>query len=97
MFSRFLIAVDIPQQFSSWEEAVVVYYKGPLIVHELRKMLGNEVWIRFVKRFYSLYKNKYANYDDFVRTLSVFDKNGTVVTALNHYLMTKGFQEIKEN
>lgn len=87
---------EIPQQFSTWEEAVVVYYKGPLIVHELRKMLGDENWQAFIKQFYSLFKNKYATYNDFIKTLSFYDKDGNITRALNNYLNTKGFKEIKE-
>jgi hypothetical protein len=83
---------DIPQQFTTWEEAVIVYYKGPLIVHELRKLMGNENWEIFIKQFYSMNKNKYATYDDFIKTLSVFDKNGIVANSLYQYINTKGFK-----
>ena len=85
---------EVPQQFSTWEEAVVVYYKGPLIVHELRKMLGDENWESFIKTFYSLYKDKYATYDDFIQTLSVYDQKGFITKSLNNYLSTKGFKEL---
>ena len=89
--------LEIPQQFTTWEEAVVVYYKGPLIVHELRKMLGDENWDAFIKQFYSSYKNKYATYGDFIKTLSLYDKSGKITNTLNNYLITKGFQETKRN
>lgn len=87
---------EIPQQYSSWEEAVVIYYKGPLIVHELRKMLGDENWVGFIKRFYFDFRNKYATIDDFYKTLSVFDTDGHIVKTLDNYLKTKGFKQIEQ-
>ena len=89
------VLIEIPQQFITWEEAVVVYYKGALIVHELRKMLGDKKWEEFLKKYYSKYKNKYSTYNDFIITLSQFDKKGAITTRLNNYLKTKGFQENK--
>jgi aminopeptidase N len=86
---------EVPQQFSTWEEAVVVYYKGPLIADELRKILGDENWVSFIKTFYALYKDKYATYDDFIQTLSVYDQNGLITKTLNNYLSTKGFKELQ--
>ncbi len=82
--------MDIPQQFTSWEEAVVVYYKGPLIVHELRKMLGDKQWDALIRKFYTSYKDKFATYDDFLQILAEFDKTGNIPQTLNTYLTTKG-------
>ncbi|MEI6767003.1 MAG: M1 family aminopeptidase [Bacteroidota bacterium] len=86
---------DIPQQFTTWEEAVVVYYKGPLIIHEIRKQMGDANWQHFINRFYISYRNKYAGYNDFIKTLLVYDQNGAITETLNNYLKTKGFKEIK--
>ena len=72
----------------------IVDYKGQLIVNELRKMLGDENWESFIKTFYSLYKDKYATYDDFIQTLSVYDQKGFITKSLNNYLSTKGFKEL---
>lgn len=87
---------DIPQQFTSWEEAVVVYYKGPMIVHQLRMMLGDDKWKQFLGQYYSENKNKYSTYDDFIRVLSLYDKNGEVRKTLYQYLNSKGFREIDQ-
>ena len=89
------VLFEIPQQFTTWEEAVVVYYKGPLIVHELRKMLGDEQWRKIIKLFYTLCKDKFATYNDFLTTLARFDKNGEITKRLDNYLKTKGFNEPK--
>jgi aminopeptidase N len=90
------LILDIPQQFTTWEEAVIVYYKGPLIVHELRNMLGDEDWERFIKSFYATYKNKYATYNDFITVLSNYDKNSKITMTLTHFLNSKGLPEIKK-
>jgi hypothetical protein len=77
---------EVPQQFSSWEEAVIVYYKGPLIVNELRRMLGDEKWVAFIRKYYSMYQDQYATYDDFLKVLADFDSTGKISVSLNNYL-----------
>ncbi len=57
-------------------------------------MLGDEKWESFIITFYSLYKDNYATYDDFIQTLSVYDKEGLITKSLNNYLSTKGFKEL---
>lgn len=81
---------DIPHQFNSWEEAVIIYYKGPLIVQKLRESLGNQKWISFLRKFYSTYKDKFATYSDFEAILSLYDNDGSIRASLTKLLTTKG-------
>lgn len=55
--------------------------------------MNGGVLAAFIKQFYSLFKNKYATYNDFIKTLSFYDKDGNITRALNNYLNTKGFKE----
>ena len=65
-----------------------------MIVHELRKLLGDTNWNAFIKKFYSSFKNNYTTYDDFVKALSIYDKDESITKSLNYYLNSTGFHEI---
>jgi aminopeptidase N len=85
--------MEITQNFKNSEDAIVVYYKGPLIVNELRKALGDENWSRFIQEFYSDYKGKFATYNDFLSILSRYDPGHSITDKLNYRLTSKGLPE----
>lgn len=44
-----------------------VYFKGALVLHELRQIVGDETFFEILRRYHAQYANSTASIDDFIR------------------------------
>lgn len=51
----------------SQEYQALVYHKGAMFVHDLRKQLGDELFFQIMKVYFDKYKYKNANTEDFIK------------------------------
>ena len=71
----------------------VVYLKGPLIYHCIRKMLGEESWKNFLKSIYNDFENSFFTYEDLKIYLTKFDSTGKCTEFLDKWMTEKGLPE----
>jgi hypothetical protein len=66
------------------------YIKGPLIFLYVRKQIGNDNWISFLKTLYQKYYGTFINYDIFKAELSKYDKSGKIIKRMEEFTNMKG-------
>ena len=67
-----------------------LYIKGPLIFHYVRKQIGKDNFIKFVRTLYTKYYGQTINYAIFKSELSKFDKGGKIVKRMEEMTEMKG-------
>ncbi|OGU12819.1 MAG: hypothetical protein A2X61_11125 [Ignavibacteria bacterium GWB2_35_12] len=72
---------DIPVSMAGPSDAIQ-YFKGPLIFHYVRKQIGKENFISFIRTLYNKYFRKAIDYDIFRMELSKYDKSGKVIKRM---------------
>ena len=70
-----------------------LYLKGPLIFHKIRKIIGNENWINFLKYIYAEFKVKYFAFSDFKQSLSKFNADENTLNLLDKWISQPGMPE----
>lgn len=57
-------------EFNNWNDyGPLVYNKGAMMIHSIRNQLGDEVFFKFLRNYYSNYKFKNASTSDFIDVL----------------------------
>lgn len=54
-------------QFDTWKEySVLVYSEGAMVHHELRNKIGDDKYLKLLRRYYDIYKYRNASIRDFI-------------------------------
>jgi hypothetical protein len=85
--------MDVLSVNNSLEEAQSIYAKGPIILHQLRRCMGEANWNSFIKNLYHDFKNRLLTLDDFKIYISKYDHEGQCLKLFNNLLITKGIPE----
>ena len=56
--------------YDPWNVSATNYHWGPLVVNQIRLILGDEVFFRSLKSFLEKYRGKQAGMDEFVQTIN---------------------------
>lgn len=75
------------------ENSIIIYKKGPYIIHKIRNKIGDSNWLKFLREIYKHYNGRFFTYDDFKKTLAYYDKGGRCAWALEKYMTEKGMPE----
>ena len=57
------------EDFSEREYSIFVYAKGPLFFNVLRQKVGNEIYLKIMRTYYSEYKYNIARGDDLLAVI----------------------------
>ena len=85
--------LDVVSVNNSIEEAQCIYAKGPIILHQVRRCMGDENWIAMIKMVYTDYQGKFFALEDFRKCISKYDTNGKCLKLFNDMIITKGIPE----
>ena len=83
-----ILDIDFP---NTREKGMVLYGKGPLVISELHKQLGDDQWRALLRDIYKDFLGKILTYDQFRTYVSKHDKNGHALTLLDKLMTGKGF------
>ncbi|MEI6682269.1 MAG: hypothetical protein WCO44_06560 [Bacteroidota bacterium] len=72
---------------NSVEEAQSVYSKGPLVLHQLRRCMGDENRNGCIKRIYDDFRKKLFTLEDFKRYIARYDSRRRCLARLNELLV----------
>ncbi|MCD6087051.1 MAG: hypothetical protein J7K11_03700 [Candidatus Hydrothermae bacterium] len=75
------------------ESGIVIYKKGPYIMHKVRSKIGKENWCNFIKEIYRNYKGRFFTYDEFKKYLSIYDEDGSCTLMLEKWVTKTGMPE----
>gem|GEM_PF-3583279 len=78
---------------NSVEEAQTIYAKGPLVLHQLRRCMGDENWNGCIKRIYDDFRKKPFTLEDFKRHIALYDSEGRCLARFNELLVSNGIDE----
>lgn len=85
-----ILDVDFPD---TKEKSRVIYGKGPLVIDQVRRQIGDQNWERFIQDIYKDFKGKILTYDDFLNYLSKYDRKGAALLKLKKMVSEKGLPE----
>ncbi len=85
--------MDVSSVNNSIEEAQCIYAKGPIVLHLLRKCMGNDHWNTMIKKIYKDFQNRFFTLDDFKNYISKYDHEGHCLRVFNTFLIIKGIPE----
>lgn len=85
--------LDVGSVNNSPEEAQCIYAKGPIVLHQVRRCMGEANWNSFIKKVYHDFKNRLLTLDDFKKHISKYDHEGQCLRLFNTLLITKGIPE----
>jgi hypothetical protein len=85
--------MDVFSVNNSLEEAQSIYAKGPIVLHQLRRCMGDNNWKAMIKKIYKNFQTKKFTLDDFKKYISKFDHEGKCLKLLNNLLIAKGIPE----
>lgn len=85
--------LDVNSVNSSTEEAQCIYAKGPMILHQLRKCIGDKDWNDLIKRIYNDFQNRFFTLQDLKIYISNYDNSGNCLKSFNDFLISKGIPE----
>ena len=85
--------MDVSSVNNSIEEAQCIYAKGPIVLHQLRKCMGNDNWNTMIKKIYKDFQNRFFTLDDFKIYISKYDYEGRCLRLFNTFLIIKGIPE----
>lgn len=84
---------DVNSVSNSTEEAQCIYAKGPMILHQLRKCIGDKDWNDLMKRIYNDFQNRIFTLQDLKIYISKYDNDGNCLKSFNDFLTSKGIPE----
>ena len=82
--------LDVVSVNNSTEEAQSIYAKGPILLHQLRRCMGDESWNAMIKRIYEKFQNRKFTLEDFKNCISKYPNDGQCLKLLNNLLISKG-------
>ncbi len=82
-----IIDVDFP---NTKEKGILIYAKGVLVLHELKKQMGEPNWTDMLKYLHENYYGKIILMDDFIDCINKFDTTGECSEYLTKMLGEKG-------
>jgi hypothetical protein len=82
-----IIEVDF---LNTKEKGAVIYGKGPYILDKVRREIGDENWNKLVRDVYKDFKGKILYYEDFIKYLSRYDRDGKCVSKFEKMLSETG-------
>jgi hypothetical protein len=85
-----VIDIDSP---NTREKGLVLYGKGPFILSMIEKEIGKEKWLSFLKDLYQTFRGKILTYNEFIKSLSMYDEKESAVKLLNRLTTQKGMPE----
>lgn len=85
--------LDVVSVNNSIEEAQCIYAKGPIVLHQVRKCMGDENWNTMIKGIYIRFKNRRFTLEDFKNCVSKYQNDGQCLNLLNNLLISKGIPE----
>ena len=85
--------LDVGTVNNSLEEAQCIYAKGPLVLHQVRKCMGDENWNAMIKGIFKSFKNKNFTLEDFKNCISKNPNDRQCLNLLNNLLISKGIPE----
>lgn len=85
-----ILDVDVP---NTREKGLILYGKGPLVIHKLRGKMGDERWKVLLQDLYREFRGKILTYDEFRHYLSRGDKDGSSLTLLDRLMTQTGIPE----
>ena len=85
--------LDVVSVNNSIEEAQCIYAKGPIVLHQVRKCMGDENWNAMIKGIFKSFKNKNFTLEDFKNCISKYQNDGQCLNLLNDLLISKGIPE----
>jgi hypothetical protein len=85
--------LDVDSVNNSIEEAQTIYAKGPLILHQIRRCMGDENWNAMIKGIYEKFKNRKFTLEDLKNCISKYQNEGQCLNLLNNLLISKGIPE----
>ncbi len=85
--------MDVLSVNNSLEEAQSIYAKGPIVLHQLRRCMGDDNWNAMIKKIYKTFQTKQFTLDDFKIYISNYDHEGQCLKLFNNMLITKGIPE----
>jgi len=75
------------------EKGIIIYNKGPYIMHKIRCKIGKKNWDNFIKEIYRNYKGRFFTYDEFKKYLSTYDEDGGCTLMLEKWVTKTGIPE----
>lgn len=85
--------MDVSSVNNSIEEAQCIYAKGPIVLHLLRRCIGDIKWNTMIKKIYRNYQHSLFTLEDFKNSISNYDHEGQCLKFFNTFLITKGIPE----
>jgi len=82
-----IIEVDF---LNTKEKGAVIYGKGPYVLDKVRREIGDENWNKLVRDIYKDFKGKILYYEDFIKYLSRYDRDGKCVSKFEKMLFETG-------
>jgi hypothetical protein len=89
-FEKEILNTEIDVPLSDNLLTVLPYVKGPLIFLYVRKQIGDDNWINFLKALYNKFYGTVINYDIFKAELSKYDKSGKIIKRMEEFTNMKG-------
>ncbi|MBU0487337.1 MAG: hypothetical protein KKA07_04920 [Bacteroidetes bacterium] len=84
--------IDI-EVLNSQENGIAIYQKGALVLHALRKLIGDEEFAKLIAKFYAENYGKLVTLEDFYTTLNEFAGDSKAVEKMKFWLSEKGLPE----
>jgi aminopeptidase N len=81
--------LDVVSVNNSIEESQSIYAKGPLILHQVRRCMGDKNWNAMIKGIYEAFKNKKFTLEDLKNCISKYQNGGECLNLLNNLLISK--------
>ncbi len=78
---------------NSVEEAQAIYAKGPLVLHQVRRCMGDDNWNSCIKRIYRDFQKQLFTLEDFKRYIARFGKDGKCLGRFNELLIARGIDQ----
>jgi len=85
--------MDVVSVNNSNEDAQAIYAKGPLVLHQLRRCMGDDNWNNMIKKVYQDFQKKLFTLEDFKIYISKYDHGGKCPGLFNDLLISKGIPE----
>lgn len=82
--------LDVVSVNNSIEEAQTIYAKGPIVLHQIRRCMGDKNWNVMIKGIYEKFKNRKFTLEDFKNCISKYQNDGQCLNLLNNLLISKG-------
>ncbi len=82
-----IIKVDF---LNTKEKGAVIYGKGPYVLDKVRREIGDENWNKLIREIYKDFKGKILYYEDFIKYLSRYDRDGKCVSKFEKMLSETG-------